>query len=129
MLAASSYKRLYGTAQWKRVRRLVLARSGGRCELTPGCPRPASTVDHMTPVLELAMTGRLAEFYDPLLLRAACQRCNASHGASFGNRQRRHRRRMTAMEAALAWAERENAYWAERERQAAAAVQPQPRIY
>ena len=124
MPSASAYKALYGTKRWKSVRRLVLARAGGVCEMTAGCPNVATTVDHIVPALELAMTGRLAEFYDPLLLRAACRPCNASGGASFGNRHRRRRRQQDRQDVLAGWAARENAYWAEVERRAG---RPSPR--
>jgi 5-methylcytosine-specific restriction endonuclease McrA len=134
MPASSSYRALYGTARWKRVRRLVLARAGGRCEMTPGCERPASTVDHIVPALELAMTGRLADFYDPALLQAACTTCNTSAGASFGNRRRRHRRRVTVMEvaqeAAIAYAQQYEADMARLGRERLTAARPRrPAIY
>jgi hypothetical protein len=103
--------------------------------MTPGCPRPATTADHIVPALELAAAGRLEDlFFSISNVRAACGPCNASAGARLGN-QRRGQRRVTAMEAAeraaIAWAERENAYWrrVEAERQAVAAARPEPRIY
>jgi len=67
-------------------------------------------------------------------LGVAHAECNRRAGAILGSNRRRHRRRMTRMEAAeqaaQAWATRERAYWAERERERlAAAPRPRPRIY
>jgi len=129
MPAIAGYGRLYGRKEWKTVRAFVLARAGYRCEATIGCPNVATHADHIVPAAELAATGRLAEFFDPANLQAACRACNCASGASYGNRQRRHHRRVTAEEAAIAWAARENAYWAEVERRAAAAPSRTPRIY
>jgi len=125
------YAAWYGTARWKALRRMALARSGGRCEMTPGCTRPATTVDHITPAAELAMTGRLAEFFSPLNVQAACRTCNCASGAAYGNRMRGHRRRVTAAEAAAEWAAQYQADEArlERERLEAERRSRRPAIY
>jgi hypothetical protein len=116
----------------------VVARAGGRCEVTPGCPRPGTTADHVIPAAELAQRGELHRFFDPGNLRCACRVCNSRRGAQLVNAGRRGRPRaprllVTAEQAAEAWAARERAYWArverERERQETERRRPTPRIH
>ena len=106
-------------------------RAGGRCEVTPGCPRRATTADHIVSAWALAQTGRLDEFVAVENLRAACRTCNSRRGAVERNARARGRprgRRVDAEAAAVAWAARENAYWV-RVEVAAGRPAPQPRIY
>lgn len=108
----------------------MLARAYHRCEMGgANCKGAASTVDHVIPASELAATGRLELFFDVGNLRAACTACNYSAGASHGNRTRPRRPRQSAEDMAREWAARENAYWREVERQAAAAPARTPHIY
>lgn len=76
------------TTAWRKLRRIVLDRDQGRCQVPIGlgqlCGAPANTVGHVTPRSEGS----------PLLapldqLRAECGPCNYSHGARLGNSQRR----------------------------------------
>jgi len=62
------------SGEWKRKRRLVLARDEGRCQLQlPGCTGLATCVDHVLP-RKYGGTEALAN------LRAACRRCNQRRG-------------------------------------------------
>ena len=58
-------------ATWRRVRRAVLARDGGVCQIrAAGCTHRATEVDH---VLGRGVSERLED------LRAACRSCNAAY--------------------------------------------------
>jgi 5-methylcytosine-specific restriction endonuclease McrA len=60
----------------REVRRIVLDRAGGRCEVgLPGCTLTAAEVDHITP---LASGGSALDLKN---CRAACSHCNASLGS------------------------------------------------
>jgi 5-methylcytosine-specific restriction protein A len=62
---------------WQRVRLVVLARDGHRCQLNrPGCTGVATQVDHIVPISEGG------ERLDSHNLRASCRHCNTSRGAS-----------------------------------------------
>lgn len=64
--------RRYTSSEWKRVRRRVLERDGGRCQIRlEGCLGVADQVDHIVP----AAAG--GAFYDDDNLRACCRRCNS----------------------------------------------------
>jgi 5-methylcytosine-specific restriction endonuclease McrA len=123
---------------WPPVRRLVLVRDGGRCQIRRArCTLIATAVDHVVPLVVLAERGELRLAFDPANLRAACSSCNASEGAKVGNPWRRgerarRRRFVPAEEAAIEWGKREDAYWRaleERERRQAPAPRRTPRIY
>jgi 5-methylcytosine-specific restriction endonuclease McrA len=122
----AGYKALYGTVRWRRLSRLVIARAGGVCQVTPGCLRPATCADHIIPALVLAERGELHVFFALDNLRASCQRCNSAAGARLRNQRQRRRRLVTGEEAAIVWAQREDAYW---EQVAAERARPTPRIY
>ena len=65
--------------QWKQVRLRVLQRDAYECQITVGCPRPATSVDHIVPRSRGGDNG-----LDNL--RAACGPCNSrrgDRGASF----------------------------------------------
>jgi 5-methylcytosine-specific restriction endonuclease McrA len=112
--------------RWRRLSRLVIARAGGVCQVTPGCLRPATCADHIIPALVLAERGELHVFFALDNLRASCQRCNSAAGARLRNQRQRRRRLVTGEEAAIVWAQREDAYW---EQVAAERARPTPRIY
>lgn len=123
--ASDSYRRLYSSTLWKRTAKVVIARAGGVCEACG--ERPATSADHHPiSALELALTGQLGRFFDVSNMRASCGRCNSRAGAQLRNGAKRQW--LLAQSAAEAWAERENAYWAEVERDAGRPA-PEPRIY
>lgn len=67
------------TRRWRRVRELVLARDGHRCQVPKGagiCGERATHVDHIRP---LADGG---DKWDMSNMRAACAPCNLSRGTS-----------------------------------------------
>lgn len=77
---------IYSTRAWRAARLAVLERDSYRCMIAlPGCRGVATQVDHITP---LAAGGAP---FDPQNMRAACIKCNASLGASFGNAKREPR--------------------------------------
>lgn len=62
------------SGDWKKRRKIVLARDGHECQLRlPGCIGDASTVDHIVPV-KLGGDQSMAN------LQAACGRCNSAKG-------------------------------------------------
>jgi 5-methylcytosine-specific restriction endonuclease McrA len=124
------YRALYGSALWARTRRFVLAR-----DPLCACGRPATHADHIISAIELARMGRLDLFFSLDNLRGACASCNSRRSAIETNARRRGRPRrrrrprfVSAEEIAIAWAQRERAYW--RESEAEPAPRPRtPRIY
>ena len=73
----------YGTPAWKRLRRIILERDGGRCQMTgPRCVGYATEADH----IEAIADG--GDFWNPANLRAACRPCNSAGGAELTNRRR-----------------------------------------
>jgi hypothetical protein len=104
------YRHLFGLRRWRRVSALVIARAGGRCEVTPSCPRPAVSADHIVPALVLAERGRLDLFFAEDNLRASCLPCNSRRGAALRNARSRgapRRRRVVSVDAeraAIEWA-------------------------
>jgi 5-methylcytosine-specific restriction endonuclease McrA len=130
---------LYRTSLWTRTRRLILARDP-ICAVDPRCGRPSTHADHIISAIELARRGRLDLFFSLDNLRGACGSCNSRQAAIETNARRRgrrrppRRRRFTSAEAlAVAWAEREDAYWRSVEERERCTPQPQarrtPRIY
>ncbi len=64
--------KVYNTAAWKQVRKVVLARDGGMCMLQgPGCKLIADCVDHIIAVRDGGA------WYDLSNLRASCHVCNS----------------------------------------------------
>lgn len=62
---------VYRDAQWARVRKIVLARDGGQCQIGwRGCLGVANSVDH---IVELEDGGAR---YDVANCQAACVPCN-----------------------------------------------------
>ena len=68
----------YKRALYQRNRRAVLEAAGYRCSI-PGCARPATTADHITP---LAAGGS----HDLANLRPMCGHHNSALGAAITNR-------------------------------------------
>jgi 5-methylcytosine-specific restriction endonuclease McrA len=73
----------YQTMDWRRVRRWVIDRDLGLCQIRrPKCTHFATEADHIVAVVEGG------DFYDPANLRAACRMCNAGAGSEVRNRRR-----------------------------------------
>lgn len=74
-----SRDRRYSTSQWQKLRRAVLARDGGICQIQgPRCVGIANTVDHIIP-----SSVRPDLFWEPEDQRAACGRCNYGRSSSI----------------------------------------------
>jgi len=74
---------LLSSAVWRRVRRAVIDRDLGLCQIKgPRCTRFATEVDHIIP---RADGGAVFAFAN---LRAACRTCNSRGGAEITNRRR-----------------------------------------
>ena len=78
---------------WKRTREQVFALYGRACWR---CGAYATTVDHVTPRV-------LGGGHELANLRPCCARCNASTGASVGNRLRGLRRATYALHTSRRW--------------------------
>jgi hypothetical protein len=71
--------RRYSTAAWQRLRRAVIARDGGICQIQgPRCTQVATTCDHIYPT-----STHPDLFWEPENLRAACGRCNYGRSPSI----------------------------------------------
>lgn len=87
MTDRDSYKHLYRSARWLRLRKIVLQESGGICSmcgcgLTTGRVSPRSAVvHHVRP-----HKGDLALFHDLDNLQAVCRHCHDTAGARSDNR-------------------------------------------
>ena len=69
--------RRYSTAAWQKLRRHVLARDGGVCQIQgPRCTLVATTCDHIYPV-----STHPHLFWAEENLRAACRKCNFGDGS------------------------------------------------
>ena len=82
---------------WEAIRQAVFAAKGRRCHW---CGRYATSVDHYPVPAALGGQAVLAN------LVPACQPCNSSRGASFGNRRRPRkprRRRAQPLPPGLRW--------------------------
>lgn len=78
------------TGEWRRLRRLIIDRDLGLCQIKhKGCTRYATTVDH---IIGRADGG---DMWDPANLRAACKACNGQGGAERTNARRAARYRTT----------------------------------
>jgi 5-methylcytosine-specific restriction endonuclease McrA len=79
LLPAGNYVKnpAYNRASYQTNRRQVLVASEGRCSVA-GCPRPATTADHVVP---LAKGGA----HDVANLRAMCRHHNSALGARLVN--------------------------------------------
>jgi HNH endonuclease len=95
--------RRYSTAAWRRTRRRVILRAGGRCEVRgPRCTGIATTAHHLVP------TSQGGAFFDLLNLQAACAPCN-HHGAVTKSENRNYRQAIAYLERQLEQLEIENA--------------------
>jgi len=73
----------YTTPEWRRLRRLVLERDRGECQIRgTRCQGWATEVDH---VVAVADGG---DFWGPANLRASCAPCNRGRGADMTNARR-----------------------------------------
>jgi 5-methylcytosine-specific restriction protein A len=71
------------TVAWRRLRLLVLARDGHRCQVAgPDCATVATCVDH---IVARADGG---DCWAPSNLRASCHKCNAQAAAARTNARR-----------------------------------------
>jgi 5-methylcytosine-specific restriction endonuclease McrA len=69
--------RRYSSAAWQKLRRFVIARDGGICQVQgPRCLGIATTAHHRLPSSQYP-----ERFWDPANLEASCTPCN-HHGAS-----------------------------------------------
>lgn len=75
-------RRRVNSRRWRRVRELVLVRDGAVCRMVEGCSTPATTVDHVIP---LVLGGCM---WDPRNLRAACAAHNFGAGALLSGASR-----------------------------------------
>jgi 5-methylcytosine-specific restriction endonuclease McrA len=79
--------RRYSTARWQRLRKAVLARDGGICQIRGlRCTGYATTVHHRVPSSQAPHL-----FWESENLVAACLRCNYGGGARVGADNRRRR--------------------------------------
>jgi 5-methylcytosine-specific restriction endonuclease McrA len=79
--------RRHSTARWQRLRRQVIARDGGICQIQgPRCRGVANSAHHVLPSSQYPEL-----FWSPENLQAACTPCNQSGGAwvQADNRRRR----------------------------------------
>ncbi len=73
--------KLYVSAPWKKIRKIVLERDGYRCRIAgPTCTGLATCVDHIVPILYGGAQ------LDTGNLRAACKTCNVTR-ANVGRRK------------------------------------------
>lgn len=86
--AATQYRPLYRTAEWKRLRAVQLAKQPYcqcLCHKAHGDNVPATVADHNKP-----HKGSRALFFDPKNLKSLCHRCHCSckqrveHGKGIG---------------------------------------------
>lgn len=83
----------YNIPAYQQARKVTL-RGNPPCQVTPGCPKAATTADHH-PWTVLHVRRGLAPvevLWDPANLRPACRSCNSRLGARAGNRWRRRSR-------------------------------------
>ena len=74
---------LLNSPAWRRIRRAVLDRDMGLCQIKgPTCTRYATEVDHIVARVDGGSVFAWAN------LRAACRACNARAGAQITNRRR-----------------------------------------
>jgi 5-methylcytosine-specific restriction endonuclease McrA len=89
--------RRYSTAAWQKLRRFVIARGGGICQVRgPRCLGIATTAHHKLPSSQYPEL-----FWDPANLEASCTPCN-HHGASVKNENRVNRQTIAQLERELA---------------------------
>jgi 5-methylcytosine-specific restriction endonuclease McrA len=88
--------RRYSTAAWRRLRRFVIVRAGGICQVHgPRCTGIATTAHHKLP------TSQYPElFFDPSNVEASCTPCNR-HGAVTQAENRANRQTIAHLEAVI----------------------------
>jgi 5-methylcytosine-specific restriction protein A len=85
--------RRYSTAAWQKLRRFVIARDGGLCQVQgPRCEVVASTAHHRLP-----SSQHPELFWDPANLEASCRPCN-HHGAQVKAENRVNRQTIAHLE-------------------------------
>jgi hypothetical protein len=85
--------RRYNTQRWKRLRRLIIHRDGGICQVRgPHCTEIATTAHHILPSSQYP-----DRFFDPANLQASCGPCN-HHGANVKHENRVNRQEIAALE-------------------------------
>jgi 5-methylcytosine-specific restriction endonuclease McrA len=88
--------RRYSTAAWQKLRRLVIARAGGVCEVRgPRCTFIATSAHHRLPSSQFPQ-----EFWNPANLQASCASCNA-HGAAVKAENRVNRQTIAHLESVI----------------------------
>jgi 5-methylcytosine-specific restriction endonuclease McrA len=74
---------ILNTAHYRRLRRAILDRDLGLCQIKgPKCTRFATEVDHIVARVDGGAV------FDPANLRAACRKCNSSGGAAVAAARR-----------------------------------------
>jgi 5-methylcytosine-specific restriction enzyme A len=85
--------RRYSTAAWQRLRRFVIARDGGICQVAgPRCEVVATSAHHKLP-----SSQHPELFWDPSNLEASCRPCN-HHGAQVKAENRANRQTIAHLE-------------------------------
>jgi 5-methylcytosine-specific restriction endonuclease McrA len=85
--------RRYSTAAWQKLRRFVIARDGGVCQVGgPHCRIVATTAHHKLPSSQYP-----ERFWDPTNLEASCTPCN-HHGAQVKAENRANRQTIANLE-------------------------------
>ena len=72
--AAKSYRHLYRTKEWQRLRQATFARDGYTCQM---CQRYAGASPHCDHIKD--HKGDVALFHDPNNLRTLCPPCHNRH--------------------------------------------------
>ena len=89
--------RRYNTQRWKKLRRLIIHRDGGLCQVQgPRCANVATTAHHILPSSQYP-----ERFWDPSNLQASCGPCN-HHGANVKHENRVNRQEIAALERVIA---------------------------
>jgi hypothetical protein len=87
----------YSTARWQRLRRIVLQRYGGLCQIRGRrCTGIATTVHHILP-----SSTHPHLFFDPPNLQAACKPCNYGDGAVVRADNRTNRQLVAHLESVV----------------------------
>jgi 5-methylcytosine-specific restriction endonuclease McrA len=75
----------YSTARWQKLRRYILERDGGLCQIRgPRCTGYATTVDHRYP-----SSTHPELFWAEENLRASCKKCNYGSGSRIASESKR----------------------------------------
>jgi 5-methylcytosine-specific restriction endonuclease McrA len=85
--------RRYSSVAWRRLRRAIILRDGGLCQVRgPRCTRIATSAHHKRP-----SSQHPELFWDPTNLEAACTPCN-HHGANVKVENRVNRQTIAYLE-------------------------------